>query len=81
MTTYHCCQSVRGALNNWSKNEWASVASENGLTPDQLKERFRIMEFEGKEVIPFGDPCEGFSYKTGCPGHEKILDLTGKKEE
>ncbi len=25
---------------------------------------------QGHRVIPFGPPCEGFSYVTGCPGHE-----------
>jgi hypothetical protein len=24
---------------------------------------------KGREVLPMG-PCEGFDYKTGCPGHE-----------
>lgn len=66
----HVCQSVQGALNNWKKAEWTAVAKENGLSIDALKERFRIMDFEGKKVIPIGDPCEGFSYETGCPGHE-----------
>lgn len=41
------------------------------MTGDQAKEQFRIYEFEGKNVIPLSDPpCEGFSYQTGCPGHE-----------
>ncbi len=39
---------------------------------EALKEQFRIMEFEGVKVIPFGEPCEGFSYQTGCSGHEVI---------
>jgi hypothetical protein len=25
---------------------------------------------KGHRVIPVGDACEGFSYQTGCPGHE-----------
>jgi hypothetical protein len=24
----------------------------------------------GHEVIPCGEPCKGFDYKKGCPGHE-----------
>ena len=24
---------------------------------------------KGRELLPCGD-CEGFDYKTGCPGHE-----------
>lgn len=68
----HVCQSVSGAIKNWKKKEWESVAKSSGCTPDALKERFMIMEFEGIKVIPLGDPCEGFSYQTGCPGHEEI---------
>lgn len=25
---------------------------------------------QGKKFLPTGDDCEGFSYQTGCPGHE-----------
>lgn len=67
--TTHMCQSVAGAIANWTRRDWATVAAENGTTADRLKEKFRIMEFEGVKVIPFGKPCEGFSDQTGCPGH------------
>lgn len=66
----HVCQSVDGALKHWRKREWLSVARSNNVTIDAMKEKFRIMQFEGKRVIPLGDPCDGFSYLTGCPGHE-----------
>jgi hypothetical protein len=26
---------------------------------------------EGKRYLPLGDPCDGYSYETGCPGHEE----------
>jgi hypothetical protein len=26
----------------------------------------------GHDVIPMGEPCEGFDYKKGCPGHEQV---------
>ena len=66
----HMCQSVPGALRNWNKAQWEGVARDNKTTAVRIKEKFRIMEFEGVKVIPFGEPCEGFSYDTGCPGHE-----------
>lgn len=69
--TLHLCQSVSGALRNWTKDIWDSVGAQNNMTGNQMKEKFRIMEFEGKKVIPFGKACDGFSYETGCPGHEK----------
>lgn len=65
------CQSVSGALKNWDKKTWDAVGRDNNIPGEWVKERFRIMEFEGKKVIPLNDPpCEGFSYETGCPGHE-----------
>lgn len=70
-TRIHVCQSVQGALKNWKKKEWESVARSNDTTADALKEQFRIFDFEGKRVIPLGEACEGFSYQTGCPGHKE----------
>ena len=67
--TIHMCQSVSGAIKNWNKKTWEAVAKDNGMTVPYLKEKFRIMEFEGKKVIPIHEECEGFSYETGCPGH------------
>jgi len=69
-TNYHFCQSIKGALKNWSKEEWEEVGKRNKMTAEAAKEKFRIWDFEGKKVIPIGDPCEGFSYQDGCPGHE-----------
>lgn len=67
--TKHFCQSVSGAIRNWDKKTWEEVGRDNNMTGPQMKERFRIMEFEGKKVIPINKECEGFSYETGCPGH------------
>lgn len=69
---HHLCLSVSGALKNWTKKEWAAVAKDNNTTADHVKEQFRIYDFESKKVIPFNDPCDGFSYETGCPGHEVV---------
>lgn len=68
--TIHVCVSIKGALQNWSKGEWAHLAKANNMTVDAAIEQFRIMDFEGKKVLPFGPACEGFSYESGCPGHE-----------
>lgn len=69
--TIHMCQSVRGALKNWSDSEWRALALHNNCTVKECKEEFLQYLSEGKEVIPFGEPCEGFDYKDGCPGHDK----------
>lgn len=69
-TTRHICQSVEGALKFWKKAEWKSVSKSSGMTIEQCKNEFWKMHGEGKLVIPIGEECEGFSYKTGCPGHQ-----------
>lgn len=68
----HMCQSVRGALKNWDKNQWKQVAQDNGMSVERCKEWFRIQEHNGVKVIPFGERCEGFSDIDGCPGHEVL---------
>lgn len=68
--TIHICQSVEGALKNWKKSEWKSLAKSNNCTIDEVKEYFWQCMREGKRVIPIGEPCEGFSFQDGCPGHE-----------
>jgi hypothetical protein len=66
---FHVCQSVSGALRNWTKKDWEMVGNDNGMHPDAVKERFRILEFKGVKVVPIGPRCEGFSDQNGCPGH------------
>lgn len=67
----HFSQSVSGALKHWTKDQWETVAQENNTTAERLMEKFRIMEFEGKKLIPMnGIYCEGYSFENGCPGHE-----------
>ncbi len=68
-STLHVCQSVSRALKNWKKKTWEAMGRDNDMTAAQIKERFRILEFEGIKVLPIGKECEGFSYETGCPGH------------
>lgn len=70
--TIHVCQSVEGAIRNWDKRTWNSLAKSNNTSVDEIKERFWSYMRDGIKVIPIGEPCEGFSYQTGCPGHEKV---------
>ena len=69
MTRRHICQSVDGALVNWGNREWKSIAKSNNCSVDEAKRAFLTYAREGKRVIPIGDPCEGFDYQKGCPGH------------
>jgi hypothetical protein len=73
--TLHCSISVRGALLNWNREwRWVKAADGSSLTKHQAKAAFLDHLARGIEHIPLGEPCEGFDYKTGCPGHEKKDD-------
>lgn len=72
-TKYHMCQSVRGALRNWNKRMLSKIFvheyTGKPMSADEVKDVLLDELSKGHEVLPFGKPCEGFSYKTGCPGH------------
>lgn len=62
-TTHHCCLSIVGTLAT-TKN--IKCFFDN---VDEGRAYLKQCLAEGKKVLPIGDPCEGFSYETGCPGH------------
>jgi hypothetical protein len=72
-TTHHVCISVSGALRNFKPREWRNCVTDddgNYVTPEVFREYLLQCQAEGKDVIPFGKPCEGFDYTGGgCPGH------------
>lgn len=77
--TIHVCASVRGML-NWPHAEFKCalkyMKKEDGSLFRSIPElRDALMDelSKGHEVIPMGE-CEGFDYKTGCPGHENPPD-------
>lgn len=65
----HLSLDIRGALRN--KDGWKAVSSPDGrrVTKEEAREWLMDRLSEGKRVLPMG-PCEGFSFQTGCPGHE-----------
>jgi hypothetical protein len=69
----HLCLSVRGALKNWTPGDFVNlVRRDDGrwATPAEAKDFLLDELSKGHEVIPFGEPCEGFDYSGGgCPGH------------
>ena len=72
-TTIHCCVSIRGAL-KWPKRKLRGMlVDESGrkLTADEVREWLFDQLALGRRVLPMGAPCEGFSYETGCPGHQE----------
>jgi hypothetical protein len=73
--TVHVSLSTRGALRHFVEREWRNVVSRDDgtyLTPAEVKEYLLCELAEGHEAIPYGEPCEGFSFKTGCPGHPSL---------
>lgn len=71
---HHMCIDVRGALrwgNKLLKKLFVDKETGKYLTPQEAKEHLLDLLSEGKRVIPFGEPCEGFDYVNGCPGHSK----------
>ncbi len=69
-TRFHLSQSIEGALRNWAPADWDIVAEENNLSVKECKNQFWDLFREGKRLLPMGEPCEGFDYVKGCPGHE-----------
>jgi hypothetical protein len=72
-TIRHLVFDVRGLL-SWKDSKLKNVfVDEKGkkLTAQQAREYLYDKLAEGYEVIPFGDECEGFDKKKGCPGHVK----------
>lgn len=84
--TIHMCLSVRGVL-KYSPRElrractWILKADGSMHTPDSLREALMDELAEGHEVLPMSSKCEGFDYKTGCPGHETAPVLFSDLEQ
>ena len=69
----HVCLDIRGAL-SWTKKRLARLMRhESGrwATADEAREALLDEVAKGRKVLPIGEPCEGFDYQTGCPGHTK----------
>lgn len=69
----HLRLDIEGAILNFKASEWRnSVKDDQGrtLTPAEVKRMLVNSLAEGKRYLPFGEPCEGWSDQTGCPGHE-----------
>jgi len=71
--TVHLCLSVRGALMNWTARDYRAIKHDDGRPMTAREGKAALLDelAKGHEVIPFGEPCEGFDYSGGgCPGHE-----------
>lgn len=72
--TIHCCLDVRGSLKNMTKRQLAGLfrrVDGTKCTAEEAMDHLLDALAQGKEVLPFGPPCEGFDYAgNGCPGHD-----------
>lgn len=69
--TFHYCLDVRGAIMWPDKKLRRMVADENGdfLPPRETRAWLMDQLAQGRDVLPIGKACDGFDYKSGCPGH------------
>lgn len=72
--TFHIHLSVRGALRDFSKRHLKGMFRHGDgtkCTADEAKDHLLEALAQGKEVLPFGPPCDGFDFAgNGCPGHD-----------
>lgn len=76
MTSFHMGISVRGSLHKSDRQllrDWRNaIRGDDGeilRTAMEIREAFMAQLALGREVIPFGDPCDAWDYATGCRGH------------
>ena len=71
--TLHMTIDIRGALGMPKRVLRSMFIDESGrhATAEQAREHLLDLLQEGKKRLPLGEPRDGFSYETGCPGHEE----------
>jgi len=75
--TYHMCVDIRGAI-KWHNSRLKSLFCDSEGKPvsaEAAREHLFDQLQMGRKVIPFGKPCDGFSYESGCPGHIKESEV------
>ena len=73
MTTRHMRLDIRGCLKNTAYpsgfRDLVRDDDGNTLSPEDAREWLLDELAKGHKFLPVSD-CEGFSFETGCPGHE-----------
>jgi len=68
----HASLDVRDALESTrSLRGMFCRADGQPMTNEEVREKLLDCLQAGQRRLPVGKPCEGFSYETGCPGHEE----------
>ncbi len=69
--TCHISVNIEGVL-RWSDHDLIHLfITEDGehRPAREIREWLKLQIAKGRRVLPFGEPCEGWNYQTGCPGH------------
>lgn len=69
--SFHVCADIRGMLRWDGRKLNGALLRDDGskMSADEVREVLYDCLAKGWKVLPVGNPCEGFSYETGCPGH------------
>ena len=78
--TIHMCIDIAGCLRRISEGDKSlacAFTDEDGrpMITTVLLAQLQSLLDDGKRVMPMGEPCEGFSDETGCPGHPSIGEV------
>lgn len=70
MKVIHCCIDIRGVL-RWGDAGLRGMFMKDGrkMKGAEVREYLLDQLEAGRKMLPMGEPCEGFSFATGCPGH------------
>jgi len=86
-TTFHVCLSVRGYLAGPERDLENLFKDGSGrfMSTRMAKEELMKHLAAGREVLPIGQPCDGFDFSGGgCPGHkqkEKAVTVMQERRE
>jgi hypothetical protein len=75
-TTHHMCIDVAGVL-RWPDKDLRRMFRDERERPKSgamVRDWLKLQLAKGIEVLPMGEKCEGWSDKTGCPGHPRQPD-------
>lgn len=76
-TIIHNCLDVAGCLRRSTRELTGLFKRHSGapVTGYQARQYLLAQQAKGVRVLPVGEPCAGFSYQTGCPGHQEAPDV------
>lgn len=73
--TFHMCYCIQGVLRYSDKQLTAMFQGDDGqrLPAGMIRDQLKMWLLDGRKVMPLAEqPCEGFCYQHGCPGHETL---------